>query len=76
MTAKILRFHDDARERVCGGLDTRANAVEVTLGKTTLAELGRTARVEIDKDDTTLIGSARAARSTIGIRRRLGSKPG
>ena len=32
MTAKILRFHHDARERVCRGLDTLASAVKVTLG--------------------------------------------
>jgi chaperonin GroEL len=32
MTAKILRFHQDARERVCAGLNILANAVKVTLG--------------------------------------------
>ncbi|HEX8739300.1 MAG TPA: chaperonin GroEL [Casimicrobiaceae bacterium] len=32
MTTKILRFHHDARERVCRGLATLASAVEVTLG--------------------------------------------
>ncbi|HSQ80685.1 MAG TPA: chaperonin GroEL [Casimicrobiaceae bacterium] len=32
MPAKILRFHRDARERVCAGLNILANAVKVTLG--------------------------------------------
>jgi chaperonin GroEL len=32
MAAKILRFHHDARERICAGLNTLANAVRVTLG--------------------------------------------
>ena len=40
--AKILRFHDDARERVCAGLDTLASAVKLTLGpKGRLVMLGR-----------------------------------
>jgi chaperonin GroEL len=42
MTAKILLFHDDARERVCAGLDILARAVKVTLGpKGRLVMLGR-----------------------------------
>ena len=42
MAAKILRFHDDARERVCAGLDTLASAVKLTLGpKGRLVMLGR-----------------------------------
>ena len=32
MAAKILRFHHDARERVCAGLNALARAVKVTLG--------------------------------------------
>ncbi len=32
MAAKVLRFHQDARERVCAGLNTLARAVKVTLG--------------------------------------------
>ncbi|HEX4884945.1 MAG TPA: TCP-1/cpn60 chaperonin family protein, partial [Casimicrobiaceae bacterium] len=32
MTAKVLRFHHDAQERVCAGLNALANAVKVTLG--------------------------------------------
>ncbi len=32
MAAKILRFHQDARERVCAGLNILASAVKVTLG--------------------------------------------
>ena len=32
MAAKILRFHHDARERVCAGLNMLASAVKVTLG--------------------------------------------
>jgi chaperonin GroEL len=32
MAAKILRFHHDARERVCAGLNALASAVKVTLG--------------------------------------------
>ena len=42
MAAKILLFHDDARERVCTGLDVLARAVKVTLGpKGRLVMLGR-----------------------------------
>ena len=42
MTAKLLRFHDEAREKVCAGLDTLARAVKVTLGpKGRLVMLGR-----------------------------------
>ncbi len=32
MTAKVLRFHREAREKVCAGLNMLANAVKVTLG--------------------------------------------
>jgi len=32
MTAKVLKFHHDAREKVCAGLNTLASAVRVTLG--------------------------------------------
>jgi chaperonin GroEL len=32
MTAKLLRFHHEAREKVCAGLNALANAVRVTLG--------------------------------------------
>jgi chaperonin GroEL len=32
MPAKILRFHQEAREKVCAGLNILANAVKVTLG--------------------------------------------
>jgi len=32
MAAKILRFHQDAREKVCAGLNILAAAVKVTLG--------------------------------------------
>ena len=32
MAAKILKFHHDAREKVCAGLNTLASAVKVTLG--------------------------------------------
>ena len=32
MTAKILRFHQEGRERVCAGLDVLASAVKITLG--------------------------------------------
>lgn len=32
MTAKELLFHDDARAKICAGLNTLANAVKVTLG--------------------------------------------
>ncbi|HEX8011301.1 MAG TPA: chaperonin GroEL [Casimicrobiaceae bacterium] len=32
MVAKVLKFHHEARERVCAGLNVLANAVKVTLG--------------------------------------------
>lgn len=32
MSAKELLFHDDARAKICAGLNTLANAVKVTLG--------------------------------------------
>lgn len=32
MTAKELLFHDDARSKICAGLNTLADAVKVTLG--------------------------------------------
>ena len=32
MAAKILKFHHDAREKICAGLNTLARAVRVTLG--------------------------------------------
>ena len=32
MPAKILRFHQEAREKICAGLNVLANAVKVTLG--------------------------------------------
>ena len=32
MAAKILKFHHDARERICAGLNLLASAVKVTLG--------------------------------------------
>ena len=32
MAAKILRFHHDARQRVCAGLNILASAVKITLG--------------------------------------------
>jgi chaperonin GroEL len=32
MTAKLVRLHGEAREKVCAGLNTLANAVKVTLG--------------------------------------------
>jgi chaperonin GroEL len=32
MAAKLLRFHGDARERICAGLNLLANAVKTTLG--------------------------------------------
>jgi chaperonin GroEL len=32
MAAKVLKFHHDARERVCAGLNILASAVKVTLG--------------------------------------------
>jgi chaperonin GroEL len=32
MTAKLILFHHDARERICAGLNVLANAVKVTLG--------------------------------------------
>ena len=32
MAAKILKFHHDAREKICAGLNTLASAVRVTLG--------------------------------------------
>jgi chaperonin GroEL len=32
MSAKIVRFHDDARERMLHGVNVLANAVKVTLG--------------------------------------------
>ena len=42
MTSKVLRFHHDARERVCAGLDTLARAVKITLGpRGRLVMLGR-----------------------------------
>jgi chaperonin GroEL len=40
--AKIIRFHEGARERICAGLDTLARAVKATLGpKGRLVMLGR-----------------------------------
>ena len=42
MTTKLLRFHHDAREKVCAGLDTLARAVKITLGpRGRLVMLGR-----------------------------------
>src|SRR5690554_1927665 len=32
MSAKIVQFHEDARERIVRGVNTLANAVKVTLG--------------------------------------------
>ena len=32
MAAKLIRFHHDAREKVCAGLDILASAVKITLG--------------------------------------------
>ena len=32
MAAKLLKFHHDAREKVCAGLNILASAVKVTLG--------------------------------------------
>jgi len=32
MAAKLLKFHHDAREKICAGLNTLASAVKVTLG--------------------------------------------
>jgi chaperonin GroEL len=32
MAAKALKFHNDARQRICAGLNVLANAVKVTLG--------------------------------------------
>ena len=32
MVAKLLRFHGDAREKICAGLNMLANAVKTTLG--------------------------------------------
>jgi chaperonin GroEL len=42
MTARILRFHHEAREKVCDGLNQLARAVRITLGpKGRLVMLGR-----------------------------------
>jgi chaperonin GroEL len=42
MPAKPLRFHHEAREKVCAGLDTLARAVKITLGpRGRLVMLGR-----------------------------------
>jgi chaperonin GroEL len=42
MMTKVLRFHHEAREKVCAGLDTLARAVKVTLGpRGRLVMLGR-----------------------------------
>ena len=42
MTAKVLRFHHDARKRVYAGLETLARAVKITLGpRGRLVMLGR-----------------------------------
>jgi chaperonin GroEL len=42
MPAKLLRFHHEAREKVCAGLDTLARAVKITLGpRGRLVMLGR-----------------------------------
>jgi chaperonin GroEL len=42
MTTKVLRFHHEAREKVCAGLDTLARAVKITLGpRGRLVMLGR-----------------------------------
>jgi len=32
MAAKALKFHREARDKVCAGLNTLASAVKVTLG--------------------------------------------
>ena len=42
MAVKMLRFHQEAREKVCAGLNILASAVKITLGpKGRLVMLGR-----------------------------------
>ena len=52
MTRKALRFHRDAREGVCAGLNVLANAVKVTLGPK-----GRLVMIERSYGAPTIINS-------------------
>lgn len=52
MTAKTLKFHEDARQKICDGLNTLANAVKVTLGPK-----GRTVVLEKSYGPPVLINS-------------------
>ena len=52
MAAKALRFHNDARESICAGLNILANAVKVTLGPK-----GRTVMLERSFGAPTVINS-------------------
>lgn len=52
MTAKDLRFHDQARAKICAGLNTLADAVKITLGPK-----GRTVALENPYGPPTIINS-------------------
>jgi chaperonin GroEL len=52
MTAKVLKFHREAREKICAGLNILAGAVRVTLGPK-----GRTVMLERSYGPPTVINS-------------------
>ena len=52
MTAKVLKFHREAREKICAGLNLLAGAVRVTLGPK-----GRTVMLERSYGPPTVINS-------------------
>ena len=52
MAAKDMLFHDQARSKLCAGLNTLANAVKVTLGPK-----GRTVVLENPYGPPTVINS-------------------
>ena len=62
MAAKLLRFHGDARAKVCAGLNTLANAVKVTLGPK-----GRLVMLERSYGAPTIINSGVAVAKEIEL---------
>jgi len=66
MAAKLLRFGNDARERVCAGLNTLAAAVKVTLGPK-----GRTVMLERSFGPPTVINSGVVVAKEVELEDRL-----
>ena len=66
MTAKLIKFHDDARESIVAGLNTLAEAVRVTLGPK-----GRTVVLDRGFGAPTLINSGVAVAKEIELEDRF-----